>query len=65
MVFLAYGTAVHMVQLVATGFDPYSGWPGATEAVVTVLAGLLRETTLTRWWRRSRLRTFESGSRQS
>jgi len=28
VVVLAYGTAVHVVQLVATGFDPYPGLPG-------------------------------------
>ena len=28
VVVLAYGTAVHVAQLVATGFDPYPGLPG-------------------------------------
>ena len=28
MVVLAYGTAVHVVQLVAAGFKPYEGMPG-------------------------------------
>ena len=28
LVVLAYGTAVHVVQLVAAGFNPYEGMPG-------------------------------------
>lgn len=40
VVVLAYGTAVHVVQLVASGFDPYHGLPGWLRTYFIALTAL-------------------------
>lgn len=40
VIVLAYGTAVHVVQQVATGFDPYPGLPGWLRSYFTSLTVL-------------------------